>query len=54
MRLNNFECDGFVFNANFDSGNLAKVELVRKAGECEYRKSNPNIEIYTNIIMQYV
>ncbi len=26
--MENFLCGGYVFNSNFDSGNLAKVELV--------------------------
>lgn len=27
-KMENFLCGGYVFNSNFDSGNLAKVELV--------------------------
>lgn len=28
--INNFECGGYKFNANFDSGNLDRVEFVAK------------------------
>lgn len=27
--MDNFECGGYFFNSNFDSGNLDKVELLR-------------------------
>lgn len=30
IQLNNFYCDGFIFDSNFDSGNLLKVECIRK------------------------
>jgi hypothetical protein len=29
MRIDNYACGGFFFYSNFDSGNLAKVELVK-------------------------
>lgn len=30
-QLTNFNCEKFIFDAKFDSGNLLKVECVKKA-----------------------
>lgn len=30
-KLTNFHCEKFIFDANFDSGNLLKVECIKKA-----------------------
>lgn len=32
-KLTNYECAGYTFNSNFDSGNLGRVELVRFASD---------------------
>lgn len=29
-------CSGFLFNSEFDSGNLGKVEQVKTSADCEY------------------
>lgn len=34
--MDNFECAGYYFNSNFDSGNLAKVELLTSYGDGNY------------------
>lgn len=33
--MSDFECEEYVFSSNFDSGNLRKVELVRKCSETD-------------------
>lgn len=44
--LDNFKCGDYVFNANFDSGNLQSVELVHLLqGECYARKAWHGIDL---------
>lgn len=37
-QLSNFCCEKFVFDSNFDSGNLLKVELAKRSSKYHYLK----------------
>lgn len=52
MDMDNIECGGFIFTSNFDSGNLAHVELIPP--KVDSGTFMDLFTIYINIDINYV